>query len=86
MKKLYLLPLLLLLGLCTGCTEQPQASKQDAIPFREGQYYAVAYLGYQQMEDLDDYARSIWTAISCQYTISPAEISIWSYPDTLVWS
>lgn len=56
MKKLYLLPLLLLLGLCTGCTEQPQASKQDAIPFREGQYYAVAYLGYQQMEDLDDYA------------------------------
>lgn len=56
MKKLYLLLSLLLLSLCGGCTEQPQASKQDVIPFQEGQYYAVAYLGYQQMEDLGDYA------------------------------
>ena len=58
MKKRYFLFLaaLMCLGLCAGCTQQPQASKQDDIPFQEGQYYAVAYLGYQQIEDLDDYA------------------------------
>lgn len=58
MKKRYFLFLAVLMcfGLCAGCTQQPQASKQDDIPFQEGQYYAVAYLGYQQIEDLDDYA------------------------------
>ena len=30
--------------------------KHDAIPFRSGQLYAVAYLGYQTPEDLDYYA------------------------------
>lgn len=51
----HLLPLLVCLGLFTGCTPQPQASKQDAIPFADGQYYAAAYLGYQQIDDLDYY-------------------------------
>ncbi len=31
------------------------ASKQDLIPFEEGQQYAAAWLGYQQMDDLDYY-------------------------------
>lgn len=47
---------LLCLGLLSGCTSQPEASKQDTIPFEDGQYYAVAYLGYQQIDDLDYYA------------------------------
>ena len=43
------------LGLLTGCAAQLQASKRDSIPFTEGQFYAAAYLGYQQMGDLDYY-------------------------------
>ena len=30
-------------------------SKRDAIPFEEGQLYAVAYLGYRTMDGLDHY-------------------------------
>lgn len=45
----------LCLGLLAGCAVQSQASKRNNIPFTEGQSYAVAYLGYQQMEDLDYY-------------------------------
>ena len=48
------LTLLACLGLAAGCAAQP--GKQDAIPFAEGQYYAAAYLGYQEMTDLDAYA------------------------------
>lgn len=33
-------------------------SKRDSIPFSEGQLYAVAYLGYQQAEDLDYYVEN----------------------------
>ena len=33
-------------------------SKRDRIPFSEGQLYAVAYLGYQQAEDLDYYVEN----------------------------
>lgn len=51
----HLMPLLICLGLFAGCTAQPQASKQDSIPFEDGQYYAAAYLGYQQIDDLDYY-------------------------------
>ncbi len=29
----------------------PTVSKRDAIPFEEGQLYAVAYLGYQTIDD-----------------------------------
>ncbi|MGM9662371.1 MAG: hypothetical protein ACI3WR_04695 [Oscillospiraceae bacterium] len=38
--------------------EPPQVSKLDAIPFREDQLYAVAFLGYQEIEDLAFYAES----------------------------
>jgi hypothetical protein len=51
----FLLMLLACLSLTVGCAAQP--SKQDAIPFAEGQYYAAAYLGYQEMTDLDAYAQ-----------------------------
>ena len=33
-------------------------SKRDSIPFSEGQLYGVAYLGYQQAEDLDYYVEN----------------------------
>lgn len=46
---------LLCLSILSGCTTQPEISKQAAIPFEDGQYYAVAYLGYQQIDDLDYY-------------------------------
>ena len=45
---------LVCLGLLSGC--QPQPSHRNAIPFEEGQSYAVAYLGYQQTTELDYYA------------------------------
>ncbi len=48
-----LLPCTLLLA---GCTAPPEANKRDTIPFSEGQLYAVAHLGYQQIENLDYYA------------------------------
>lgn len=48
--------LLVCLGLLSGCSPEPRASKRDAIPFEEGQYYAAAYLGYQQIDDLNYYA------------------------------
>ena len=51
----------LLLGVLAGCgpaEEEHPIKAQDNIPFTEEQYYAVAYLGYQQIEDLADYAQA----------------------------
>lgn len=58
-KKLLLLPpLLVCLSLSfSGCASSPQVSKQEAIPFSEGQFYAAAYLGYQQIDDLEYYTQ-----------------------------
>ena len=48
--------------LFTGCapsadgSEESTASKLDSIPFEDGQLYAVAYLGYQEIFGLDFYA------------------------------
>lgn len=56
MKKIVCPMLLVCLGLLAGCASQKQEpGKLDAIPFAEGQSYAVAYLGYQQIDDLDYY-------------------------------
>lgn len=49
--------LLMLLGLLAGCSAQSQPSPQDTISFTEGQLYAAAYLGYQQIDDLDYYVQ-----------------------------
>lgn len=58
MKKItvLLLSLLLCLSLAAGCTVQKQTDKQAAIPFADEQYYAVAHLGYRQIDDLGYYA------------------------------
>ena len=67
MKKtvLYLLVFMLCIGLLAGCqsgkdndSSGNNTGKQDSIPFEDGQYYAVAYLGYQQIEDLDYYTKN----------------------------
>ena len=50
-------------ALLAGCTPvsgggnagETVASKRDNIPFEEGQAYAVAHLGYLEIEDLDYY-------------------------------
>lgn len=34
---------------------ETKPGKQDSIPFADGQSYAVAHVGYQQIEDLDYY-------------------------------
>ena len=54
MNKYVILALMLsaCLGSAAGCTSQPE---QSAIPFTEDQYYAAAYLGYQQIDDLTFY-------------------------------
>ena len=50
-------PLMLLVCLASlaGCSFEHQGRKQESIPFAQGQYYAVAYLGYQQIDGLDFY-------------------------------
>lgn len=48
--------LLLICLLLAGCATKSLDSKRDAIPFSEGQYYAAAYLGYQEAEGLAFYA------------------------------
>ena len=43
-----------------GCGESsgPDGSKLDSIPFQENQLYAVAYLGYDEIQDLSFYTEN----------------------------
>jgi hypothetical protein len=50
-----LLPLLCLLLFSACASPSADRRKQDAIEFQSGQLYAAAYLGYQQLDDLDYY-------------------------------
>lgn len=57
----FLCTILLLFTLLTGCassggSEESGTGKLDDIPFEDSQWYAAAYLGYQEMSDLDVYA------------------------------
>ncbi len=56
MKKSLLLSLSLLVSLAvfSGCDRQ-DTPNEPKVPFEEGQLYAVAYLGYQEPENLDYY-------------------------------
>lgn len=44
--------------LLAGCSAPSQGGSADTIPFKEGQYYAAAYLGYQETGPLEDYVRT----------------------------
>lgn len=41
----------------SSSSSQPQTNKRDQIPFTDGQSYAVAHLGYLEIEDLDYYVQ-----------------------------
>ena len=47
---------LLLVCLGAGCASGTE-EEGETIPFQEEQLYAAAYLGYQEMGDLDDYVQ-----------------------------
>ena len=63
-RTILLIAALLFCTLLAGCASSPsgsastppRASKRDNIPFAENQFYAVAHLGYQEIEDLEFYA------------------------------
>ena len=63
-RNILLIAALLFCTLLAGCASSPsgsapippRASKRDNIPFAENQFYAVAHLGYQEIEDLEFYA------------------------------
>ena len=63
-RNILLIAALLFCTLLAGCAfspsgsapTPPRASKRDNIPFAENQFYAVAHLGYQEIEDLEFYA------------------------------
>ena len=57
-KKLFALMVVVCVLCFAGCGADggETASKRDSIPFEEDQLYAVAYLGYLEMEDL-----ALWT-------------------------
>lgn len=63
-RNILLIAALLFCTLLAGCAFSPsgsapippRASKRDNIPFAEDQFYAVAHLGYQEIENLEFYA------------------------------
>lgn len=68
-------------------TAPEQTSKLDTIPFEEGQLFAVAYLGYQQIDDLEYYVQRYLDSDELEtYTISEGDyyLIIPRYPDMTV--
>ena len=63
-RNILLIAALLFCTLLAGCASSPsgsapippRASKRDNIPVAEDQFYAVAHLGYQEIENLEFYA------------------------------
>lgn len=52
----HLLPVLLCCALLFGCAKPAEPSAaESSVPFDEGQVYALAYLGYQSPERLDEF-------------------------------
>ena len=74
MKKANLVFMLLLCGALalTGCAGEG-GGDAPALPFEEGQYYAAAYLGYQEMGSLEPYARYLEGEEPPVHYISPGD-------------
>ncbi|MGI5963893.1 MAG: hypothetical protein ACOX7N_09325 [Lawsonibacter sp.] len=54
---LAVLTLLFLLAGCSGNSRGAEGANEAGIPFSEGQFYAVAHLGYQQITELEHYTQ-----------------------------
>ena len=59
MKKAALfLSVILIACLLGGCHGESQTEKEISIPFKEGQLYAAAYLGYLEINDMEYYTEN----------------------------
>ena len=69
----------------TETPDLPETSKLDAIPFDAGQLYGVAYLGYEEMEDLTFYVENYLDHENLQSTTFQTANFIWSFRDMPIW-
>ena len=92
-QKRYLFAVLAVLCLAlTACTQAAPSEEAPALPyenitFQEGQLYAAAYLGWEEMEGLSDYQTAYLKGESVPvHYISPGEfyLIIPRYPDMAV--
>ena len=92
-QKRYLFAVLAVLCLAlTACTQAAPSEEEPAFPyenitFQEGQLYAAAYLGWEEMEGLSDYQTAYLKGESVPvHYISPGEfyLIIPRYPDMAV--
>lgn len=92
-QKRYLFAVLAVLCLAlTACTQAAPSEEEPALPyenitFQEGQLYAAAYLGWEEMEGLSDYQTAYLKGESVPvHYISPGEfyLIIPRYPDMAV--
>ena len=92
-QKRYLFAVLAVLCLAlTACTQAAPSEEEPALPyenitFQEGQLYAAAYLGWEEMEGLSDYQTAYLKGESVPvHYISPGEfyLIVPRYPDMAV--
>ena len=92
-QKRYLFAVLAVLCLAlTACTQAAPSEEEPALPyenitFQEGQLYAAAYLGWEEMQGLSDYQTAYLKGESVPvHYISPGEfyLIIPRYPDMAV--